>query len=187
MSWNTELDWKTSFVWEKKNHKTISETSSTLVQCSLKSRSHFFVSSNFQGTFVDFSFTMLTQVLMKELGRILILVREIFNCRVSFKMLLSVYLTIVEERLWIWLWSSNFQNSTFKKISITEAEVALIQITIPNTCSKQIIKIYTRNTMGSLYHSKVRSGKHRSTTTLVLLFRVLVEAKIFLITLTWQT
>ena len=42
MSWNIELGSKTSFVWEKKNHKTISEISFTLVQCSLKCRVAFF-------------------------------------------------------------------------------------------------------------------------------------------------
>ena len=39
------------------------------------------------------------QVSMRELARILIHVRKIFNCTVSFKMLLSVFLVIVEKEL----------------------------------------------------------------------------------------
>ena len=42
---------------------------------------------------------MFTKVLMKELARILIHVRKIFNYRVSFKMLLLMYLVIVKKRL----------------------------------------------------------------------------------------
>ena len=57
------------------------------------------MSDNFQGTFFDFRFMMFTKVLMKELARILIHVRKIFNCRVSFKMLLLMYLVIVKKRL----------------------------------------------------------------------------------------
>ena len=50
----------------------------------------FFSSDNFQGTFVDSRFMIFTQVLMNELACILIHVRKIFNCRMSFKMLLSM-------------------------------------------------------------------------------------------------
>ena len=39
------------------------------------------------------------EVLMKELAHILIHVRRNFNCRVSFKMMLFMYLVIVEKRL----------------------------------------------------------------------------------------
>ena len=39
--------------------------------------------------------TRFTQVLMKELVRILIHIRKIFNYRVSFKMLMSMYRAIV--------------------------------------------------------------------------------------------
>ena len=59
----------------------------------------FFVSDKFQGTFVYFHFMMFTKVLMKELARILIHVRKIFNCRVSFKMLFLMYLVIAEKNL----------------------------------------------------------------------------------------
>ena len=52
-------------------------------------RSHFFASDNFQGIFVDFGFLIFTQALMKELASIFIYVHKIFNCRVSFKILLS--------------------------------------------------------------------------------------------------
>ena len=62
-------------------------------------RGHTFVSHDFQGTFVDFRFMMFTKVLMKELARILSHVRKIFNCRVSLKMLLLMYLVIVEKNL----------------------------------------------------------------------------------------
>ena len=40
---------------------------------------------------------MFTQVLMKELVPIFINVRKIFNFRVSFKILLSMYLAIFEK------------------------------------------------------------------------------------------
>ena len=59
----------------------------------------FLATDNFQGTFVDFCFMMLTEILMKELAPILIHIRKIFNCRVSFKMLLPMYLAIVEKEL----------------------------------------------------------------------------------------
>ena len=53
----------------------------------------------FQGNLVDFRFMMFSKVLMKDLARILIHVHKIFNCRVSFKMLLSVCLVIPEKTL----------------------------------------------------------------------------------------
>ena len=55
------------------------------------------------------------------------------------------------------VWSSNIQNGTFGKITITVAKVALIQVSFHNVGSKQKIKLYTRNTMAYSYHSKVRS------------------------------
>ena len=59
----------------------------------------FFVSDNVQGTFVAFRIMLFTTVLMKELARILIHVRKIFNRRVSFKILLLMCLTILEKKL----------------------------------------------------------------------------------------
>ena len=56
----------------------------------------FFVSDNVQGTFVGFRFMLFTKVLMKELARILIHVHKIFNRRVPFKILLLMYLAILE-------------------------------------------------------------------------------------------
>ena len=56
----------------------------------------FFSSDNFQGT--DFRF-MFTQVLLMELALTLIYVRKTFNFRVSFKILLLMYLAIVEKEL----------------------------------------------------------------------------------------
>ena len=43
---------------------------------------------------------MFTQVLMKELACMLINVCKILNRRVSFKMLLLMYLVLVEKELW---------------------------------------------------------------------------------------
>ena len=64
-----------------------------------KAGSYFLAYDDFQGTFVDFRFVMFAQVSMKELAHILIHVRKIFNCRVSFKMLSSMNLVIVEKEL----------------------------------------------------------------------------------------
>ena len=73
--------------------------SSALVRCSSKCGVVFFASYSFQSTYFDFRFMMFTQALMKELARMLIHVRKIFNCRVSFKMLLSMCVAIVEKEL----------------------------------------------------------------------------------------
>ena len=59
----------------------------------------FFANDNFQGTFVVFRLMMFTKILIKESALILIHVRKIFNCRVSFKMLLLMYFGIVEKKL----------------------------------------------------------------------------------------
>ena len=69
------------------------------MQCSLKYVVAFFFAGDiFQGTFVDFCY-MFSKVLMKKLARILIHVHKIVNRRVSFKMLLSMWLVIVEKKL----------------------------------------------------------------------------------------
>ena len=121
----------------------------------------FFVSDNFQGTFVDFRFMMFAQVLMNVLERILTHVRKILNCRISFKMLLSRCLVIIEKELWTLLWSYNFQNGNFQKITITVARDTLIKVSFPNVGSNlKKIKMNTQNTMVSYYHSKVRSTQN---------------------------
>ena len=97
MSTNTRLDFKTRFVWEKR--KLVSEIC-TLVQCSVNCRVTFLASDNFHGIFVEFCFMMFDLVLIKELARILIDVRKIFNWRVFFEILLSMCLKIVEKQLW---------------------------------------------------------------------------------------
>ena len=97
----------------------------------------FFTSDDSRAIFLDLCFTIFIQVLMKELVGILVRVCKIFNCRVSIKMMLSMCLVIIEKELWRWLWSSNFQNSTFEKITITVVEVALIQVSFPKVGSKQ--------------------------------------------------
>ena len=51
-------------------------------------------------TFVDFCFMLFTKVLMEELARILIHVHKIFNRRLSFNILLSMCLAIVEKKLY---------------------------------------------------------------------------------------
>ena len=52
------------------------------------------------GTFIDFCFMIFSKVLMKELANMLIHVHEIFSSvLLSFKILLSVYLVVVEEEL----------------------------------------------------------------------------------------
>ena len=110
----------------------------------------FFVSDNFQGTLVDFRFMMFAQVLMNVLERILTHVRKILNCRISFKMLLSRCLAIIEKELWTLLWSYNFQNGTFEKITITVARDTLIKVSFPNVGSNlKNIKMNTQNTMVS--------------------------------------
>ena len=79
---------------------------------------------------------MFTEVLMKDLAHKLIHVRKIFNCSV-FKMLFSMCFVIIEKERWTQLWSSNFKNVTFEKITITVAQVVLIQVSSLNVGSKQ--------------------------------------------------
>ena len=101
--------------------------------------------SNFCATFAGFCSIMFTQVLMKELERIL--VRKTFNCRVSFKILLSMCLIIVEKELWTSLWSSNFQNSIFGKTSTTVWKSFLSKCPLFSLVLNKKIKINTRNTI----------------------------------------
>ena len=57
-----------------------------------------------------------------------------------------MYLAIVQKELQIYLRSSNYQNSSFEKITITVTESALIQVSFPNVDSKKKLKMNTRNT-----------------------------------------
>ena len=86
------------FQREKKKHITISKMTSILVQYSLEWGCIFFTNDTFKGIFVDFYFIMFTQVLIKELARILIHARKIFNFKVSLKMLLSISLNVITEK-----------------------------------------------------------------------------------------
>ena len=86
---------------------------------------------------------MFTQALMKKLASILVHVRKIFNCKVSFKCRCQCTSQLSRrnfENSW------DFQNGSFEKITITLAEVTLIQESFPNVVSKQKIKMNTRNT-----------------------------------------
>ena len=65
--------------------------------------SDFCATCNFSGNFFDFDFMISSQVLMKDLTRMLIHVRKISNCSVSFKMLLSMCLIIFEKELQTYL------------------------------------------------------------------------------------
>ena len=90
---------------------------------------------------------MFTQALMKDLARILIHVRKIFNFRVSFKILLSLYLSIVEKEYTCD--QVTFRMALSEKITTTMTETALIQVYFPNVDSKQTNKMNTRDTMAS--------------------------------------
>ena len=122
---------------------------------------------------------MFAQVLMKVLARILMHVRKIFDCRISFKILLLICLAILE-------------NHTFKNIFITNAEDALIQVSFPNVGSKQKNKNKHTEYHGIFipFKSQIYS-KHGSPTfllfgswSLMLYIHVSVKAKNVLITLT---
>ena len=69
--------------------------------CNAHSKEHleFCATDLCTGTFINFYFMMFTKVLVKNLARMLIHVRKFFNCRLSFKMLFSMYLIIVEKEL----------------------------------------------------------------------------------------
>ena len=81
-------------------------------------------------------------VLMKELACMLIHVRKIFSCRMSFKMMSWMCLANCWEGT-----LNNFQNATFEKITIIVREVVLIQVSFLTTGSKQ-----TKNNEHTEYH-----------------------------------
>ena len=53
----------------------------------------------FPGTFIDSRFSDFTEFMMKDLARMLIYVLKTKNCRVSFKMLLSMCVVFTEKGL----------------------------------------------------------------------------------------
>ena len=83
MSTNTRL------VREKKKRRVTSQISSVLVQCSWKCWFLFFFELYFSSHLREFSFHDIYSSLDDQIS-ILIHVRKIFNCTMSFKMLLSV-------------------------------------------------------------------------------------------------
>ena len=90
------LNLKTRIV-RKKAHE-ISETS-FLFWCNVCPSAHL-RNYLFPGTsFIYSRFSDFTEVLMKDLARMLIYVRKTKNCRVSFKMLLSMCLVFAEKGL----------------------------------------------------------------------------------------
>ena len=112
----------------------------------------FCATYNFPGNLFDFCSMVSSQLLMKELTSLLIHVRKIFNFRVPFKMLLSMYLIIVKKE------HSGDQvtfRCHFQKISITVTEDVFIQITLLLLVLNNK-KIKTQNTIASSYHSNAR-------------------------------
>ena len=68
------------------------------------------------------------------------------------KMLFPIFLAIIEKELWIQLQTSNFQNSTFEKNTITVAEVALIQVSILNIGLNKTKRKINGKTHGMPWH-----------------------------------
>ena len=62
-------------------------------------RLDFCATDIFPGTCIDFCFMMFTEVLINDLSHILIYIRKLFTCRVSFKMLFSTCLVTDEKKL----------------------------------------------------------------------------------------
>ena len=107
---------------------------------------------------------MFTQVLIKELAHMLTLVLKIFSYRVSFKMLFSMYLALVEKELWTYLWSSKFHICTFKNKNHNNDGSRAHRSILFYQCfwTKKIkSESTTRNSRVSLYHLKVRSTQDK--------------------------
>ena len=126
-----------------------------------------------------------TEVLMKDLARMLIQARKIKNYSLSFKMMLSICLVFLEKILWTKLWSSNFQNATFEKsYHSSDGNLSHQSVLSYRWFQIKIIAINTRNTMTSSYHSKVRSTQNKGvkflfgTWTFGVIFSCLGEAKV---------
>ena len=89
------------------------------------------------GTFIEFCFMIFTKVLIKDSARMLIHVRELFNCRVSFKMLLPMFLVNFEK-----MFEQSCDQVTFRmlrsnKITKTVTKVVLNQASLFTVGSKQ--------------------------------------------------
>ena len=92
---NTRLNLKIRFLGQKKKRIKIRETSSSIfLKRSFKSRPGF--TDNFVATFVNIRFMIISR---ERLARMLIRVSKIFNCKASFRMLLSMWLVIAEKEL----------------------------------------------------------------------------------------
>ena len=85
-----------------------------------------------------------------------------------------MYLAIVEKELWTQMISSNFQNSTFKIITITVTEIILIQVFLFSVGSKQQ-QNKNENTMPPSNHSKVSSTQNQG----IPFFSCLGKVKVF--------
>ena len=92
----------------------------------------------FPGTsFIDSRFTDFNEVLMKDLARMLIYVCKKKNCRVSFKMLLSMCLVLLRRYFEHSCDHVTFRMPFSKKTTITVTEVVLIQVSFLTVGSKQ--------------------------------------------------
>ena len=109
-------------------------------------RFDFCATELFPGTFFDFRFMMFTKVLLKNLARMLIYVRKIFNFKVFFKMLLPMCLSSSLRR--------NFEHSCdqvifrvpfWEKITVTVAEVVFSQVFCPLLSFLEEAKVSTVN------------------------------------------
>ena len=118
---NTRLNLKPRFVSEKKKNIIMSEMSWCNV---LQRQTQFFV--QLISSKASLPFFVSWYLSKKELTRILILVRKIFNCKVPVSAFVSLPHNCWE--LWKQLISSNFQNATFKIITITVTKLVAIQV-----------------------------------------------------------
>ena len=79
-----------------------------------------------------------TKVLMKDLRRMLIHIRKLFNCSVSFKILFSnVSHNLLNRNFRHSFDQVTFRMALLKKITITVTEVVLIQVSFYTVGSKQ--------------------------------------------------
>ena len=156
----------------------------------------FWVAVNFSFTLVFFYFILFIEVLMKELAGIMIHLCDIFNCRVSFKILLPICLL----RRYADMLGENFEHSSNQanfrmKLSKKLTEHSRMSFSsrwpslsiILNKINK-IKKLNKGNTMTSSYRPKFRPTQ--STGVLFfsfLFFLVWGKIKFFLIILSWQT
>ena len=145
---------------------------------------------NFQGIFVDSRFMMFTKVLIKELACILIHVHKIFNYTVFFRVLLLMYLVIVEKKLYHSCDQETFGIALSKKLPKLWRKSLPSKYPFLTLLLNKKTKMNTQNTMAFPYHSKDRSSQNSPSFllfgpwSLVLYLHVLVKANFFLKTLT---